>query len=231
MNELLAALRNGFAADLGAGGSYTLESVALALLLAFVLGQLAAWVYMWTHEGLSYSRGFTQSLVLMTMVVALVMFVIGNSIVTAFGLIGALALVRFRNVLKDTRDTVFVFIALVLGMAVGAQRFLAAVCGAAAVLLVAAYLHYTAFGRRGRYDGHLSCRLGGASAEQLDAILRHFCRRVRTVSDQRGAGARELVLQVRLRDRTRGEELLRELQALAGLESVALVLQDRWAEV
>ena len=59
----------------------------------------------------------------MTVVVSMVMFVIGNSIITAFGLLGALALIRFRNVLKDTRDTVFVFIALVVGMAVGAQRF------------------------------------------------------------------------------------------------------------
>ena len=102
---------------------FSSEALALALLLSFVLGQVIAFTYNRTHTGLSYSRSFTQSLVLMMMVVSLVMFVIGNNIITAFGLIGALALIRFRNVLKDTRDTVFVFIALVMGMAAGSQRF------------------------------------------------------------------------------------------------------------
>jgi hypothetical protein len=60
--------------------------------------------------------------VLITLIVADVMFVIGNSIVTLSACMGALALIRFRNVLKDTRDTVFVLVALVTGMAVGTQR-------------------------------------------------------------------------------------------------------------
>ena len=102
---------------------YSVQSTILTLLLAFVLGQAIAWIYAWSHSGLSYSRTYTQSLVLMTIVVSLVMMVIGNSIVTAFGLLGALALIRFRNVLKDTRDTVFVFMSLVVGMSVGTQRF------------------------------------------------------------------------------------------------------------
>ena len=95
------------------------ENIVVALLLAFVLGHVIGWTYLATHKVLSYSRSFTQSLVLLTMIVSIVMLVIGDNIVTAFGLLGALAIVRFRNVLKDTRDTVFVFLALVIGMAVG----------------------------------------------------------------------------------------------------------------
>ena len=117
MQELFEALNGP-----GGGGDFSAESTLLALLLAFVLGQVIAWVYAWSHSGLFYSRSFTQSLVLMTLVVSMVMYVIGNSIITAFGLLGALALIRFRNVLKDTRDTVFVFIVLVVGMSVGSQR-------------------------------------------------------------------------------------------------------------
>ena len=117
--------------------AYTLENLALTLLLSVFLGQVVAWVYMWTHTGVSYTRSFTQSLVLLTIVVSLVMFVIGNSIVTAFGLMGALAIIRFRNVLKDTRDTVYVFFSLVLGMALGSQRHLAALVGTVALLTVA----------------------------------------------------------------------------------------------
>ena len=138
---------------------FTLREAALALLLAFVLGQLVAWVYVRTHSGLSYSRSFTQSLVVMTMLVTMVMFVVGNSIITAFGLLGALALIRFRNVLKDTRDTVFVLLALAVGMACGTQRYSLALFATAAVLLVMGYLDWTAFGSFGHFDGYLTLRL------------------------------------------------------------------------
>jgi len=93
------------------GGVFTPENVLLSLLLAFVLGQVIAWVYYFTHTGLSYSRTYVQSLVLVTIVVAMVMAVIGDNIIRAFGLMGALAIIRFRNVVKDTRDIVFIFCA------------------------------------------------------------------------------------------------------------------------
>ena len=112
-----------------------MNGLFLSLSLAFVLGQAIAWVYQRTHSGLSYARSFTQSLVLITMVVSLVMHVIGDNIVTAFGLIGALAIIRFRNVLKDTRDTVFIFYALVLGMAIGNGQFAAAIVAKASFTL------------------------------------------------------------------------------------------------
>ncbi|MBC8328925.1 MAG: DUF4956 domain-containing protein, partial [Planctomycetes bacterium] len=216
------------------GGSlapvYTPASMALSLLLAFVIGQFLAWVYLRIHSGMSYSRTFTQSLVLLTMVVALVMFVIGNSIVTAFGLIGALAIIRFRNVLKDTRDTVFVFFALVLGMAVGSQRHMAAVIGTLALTLVSFYLHYTRFGSLSPYDGHLNCRLSGAGRRDadglLDGVLRVHCRTARRVSVREAGGGAEYVYQVRLRDPGRSGDFVSALEGLAGIGEVGLVLRD-----
>jgi hypothetical protein len=213
---------------------YSLESILLSLLLAFVLGQVIAWIYAWSHSGLSYSRSFTQSLVLMTLVVSIVMYVIGNSIITAFGLLGALALIRFRNVLKDTRDTVFVFISLVIGMAVGSQRYMTAIIGTVALGLVVLYLNTTSFGTLGRFDGYLTCRLGGGiDRGEVAQQLYRFCRAVRPVStrqsgDEEGA---ELVYQVGLRDRDRGGELLEALQQLEGMRHVSLVLRNELSEV
>jgi len=214
---------------------YTLSSVLLSLLLAFVLGQALAWVYVWSHSGLSYARSFTQALVLMTLVVALVMLVIGNSIVTAFGLLGALALIRFRNVLKDTRDTVFVFSALVIGMAVGSQRYLIAVLGTVAISLVVVYLNVTAFGTQGRFDGYLTLRLGapGPATDESKRLLERFCRRVKPVSTRQAGDepGSELVYQVGLRDRGRGHELIAGLRQLEGVEHASLVLRDELSEV
>ena len=209
-----------------------LRAMLLSMLLAFVLGQLIAWVYKRSHSGLSYSRSFTESLVLITMVVSLVMFVIGDSIVTAFGLIGALAIIRFRNVLKDTRDTVFVFFALVLGMALGSQRYGPAILGTVVLLSATVYLHWIRFGTSGIFDGHLSFRLGESGSEtDTSTVLRRFCRRFQSLSVRRGNGATEYVFVVSLRDARRGAELVQALEQVREVGQAALVLQDELSEV
>ena len=220
--------------DSGVPSDPTLESLLLALLLAFVVGQLVACVYVWTHSGISYSRSFSQSLVLLTIIASLVMSVIGNSIVAAFGLIGALAIIRFRNVLKDTRDTAFVFLTLVLGMAIGSQRFSVAVVGGAFLLLVAGWLHLSSFGTRGRFDGHLSFTREGILEDigkTLRDVIRRHCRNSKTVTVHDTGDHVETVYQVRLRDRRRSREMIDELRALDGVSDVVLVLRDHHAEV
>jgi len=139
-----------------AGGRvFTPEGIILSLLLAFVLGQVMAWVYYATHSGLSYSKSFVQALILITVVVSMVMTVIGNNIITAVGLMGALAIIRFRNIVKDTRDIAFIFCALVVGMAAGSQRYITAIVGTAILSLIALYLYVTSFGTHEPNNGFL----------------------------------------------------------------------------
>lgn len=212
----------------------SLETTLLGLLLAFVLGQLIAWIYYCTHSGLSYSRSFTQMLVIIPIVISMVMIVIGNNIITAFGLIGALALIRFRNVLKDTRDTVFVFISLVVGMAAGSQRSATAIAGTLFMLGVVLYIHWTDFGSRGHYDGYLRFSippepLGEASCQP---VLRRFCRRIKQVSSRQMASYLvDCTYQVRLRDRRIGHQMVTELEKIEGIRNVSLILQEEMAEV
>src|SRR6266540_663498 len=85
-------------------------AVLLGLLLAFAGGQVIAWIYMVTHSGLSYSRSFVNALIVMPVIVALVMMVLSNNLVTAFGMMAVFAIVRFRNILRDTLATSYVLI-------------------------------------------------------------------------------------------------------------------------
>jgi uncharacterized membrane protein YhiD involved in acid resistance len=171
----------------------------------------------------------------MTLVVSLVMFVIGNSIITAFGLIGALALIRFRNVLKDTRDTVFVFISLVIGMAVGSQRYLVGILGTASLLLVIWYMNVTSFGTLGRYDGYLTVRVSraGLGRKESSDLLERFCRAIKPISTRQSGEeeSAEFVYQVGLRDRERSTELLTALRGLDHVTHVSLVLRSELSEV
>lgn len=212
-----------------------LESIVLRLVLAFVLGQFLAWVYAWTHRGLSYSRSFVQSLVILSMIVTLVMIVIANNIVTAFGLLGALALIRFRNVLKDTRDTAFIFAALVLGIGVGVERYGASIIGAVAFAAITVYLHWTAFGSRQRHDGFLRFRLAPVDGAMPNpsAVLQRHCSATTLVSVRRTGPAdpADYTYQISLRDRSRNEEFLQELNSFTGVSELSLALQEEMQEV
>ena len=116
--------------DLAGGSVGGVESAALVLLLAFVIGHVVSWVYMWTHSGMSYSQMFTASLLVMPVLVALVMVLMASNVLIALGLLAVFSMIRFRNVLKDTRDTTFILWAIAEGVACGTLRFGIAVIAA-----------------------------------------------------------------------------------------------------
>src|SRR5437899_10795198 len=108
--------------DFGAAPTnYT--SLIIALLLAFVCGHTIAWIYMFTHSGLSYSRSYVNTLIIMPVIVALVMLILANNLVLAFGLMAIFAMVRFRSILRDTLDTTYVLAVIVIGLACCTLRF------------------------------------------------------------------------------------------------------------
>lgn len=214
---------------------FTPESVLLSLLVAFVLGQLLAWVYRWTHSGLSYSRSFVQSLVLMAVVVSLVMAVIGNSIITAFGLIGALSLVRFRNIIKDTRDVAFVFFSLVIGMAAGSQRYAVAVMGTAMLCAIVLYLYVTEFGSRRTYNAFLRFCLQGRldPHHEVTTIMKRYCGGYSLVSMQAvdDGDTAEYAFQLVVHHGRANEEMAAALKAVPGVSDIHLTMQEELIEV
>ncbi|HYE20037.1 MAG TPA: DUF4956 domain-containing protein [Tepidisphaeraceae bacterium] len=216
----------------------SIETALLVLVLAFVIGHLVAWVYMWTHTGVSYSRSFAGSLLVMPVLVGLVMMLMASAAV-ALGLLAVFAMVRFRNVLKDTRDTMFVLWAIAEGVACGTQRFGIAVL--ASVILGAAflYLHFTAFGGRHRYDVVLSLEwgptgeLGRAEWTPLlrDILSRHAVRSTLASQHDLEADRMEFSYRLLLRDPGRSRELLKELQESRGVNRVSLFHRADEAEV
>lgn len=130
------------------GGAENLNNleVLLNLVLALVVGLVLAQIYRATHKGLSYSQSFTITIVFVTVIVAAVMMVIGGSIARAFALVGALSIVRFRTVVKDTKDTAFIFAGLAVGMASGTNLYFLAIATTAFFGAVAFVLHRLNFG-------------------------------------------------------------------------------------
>lgn len=103
--------------------NYTPFEVVLNSLVAFILGLVIAYTYKKTHQGLSYSQSFVLTIIFVTIIIGFVMMVIGNSLARAFALVGALSIIRFRTVVKDTKDTAYVFMALAVGMGAGTGNY------------------------------------------------------------------------------------------------------------
>jgi hypothetical protein len=210
------------------------EGYLLMLAMAFAVGHVIGWVYMLTHRGLSYSQSFTASLVVIPVIVALIMALMTGEIVIAFGLLAVFAVVRFRNVLKDTRDTTFMLWTLVEGMAIGTQRFGLALVGCMAVGFVFLYLRTTSFGGRHRYDVILSLHV---SAEQqiskaLREILKRHCARTQLASQRHLAtDLLDLSYRVLMRDPAMSQELLSELEATEGIAHVSLYHREDESEM
>ncbi len=199
-------------------------AAVMGLLLAFVCGQTIAWVYMFTHSGLSYSRAFVNSLVVIPIIVALVMMVLTNNLVTAFGMMAVFAIVRFRNILRDTLDTSFVLASIVLGLSCGTQRFGTAVVGCIMLGLVLLYVWYTGFGSRHRYDIIVNLHWARSLAELKDLrhLLHRHSRKAICASQRSGHDFEGTDLSYRLlmRDPERLDDLLEELRGLRGVSRV-----------
>jgi hypothetical protein len=213
----------------------SLATLAFHLLLAFVLATPLAWIYARTHHGTSYSRSFVQSLVILPLIVTVVMLAIGDSLARAFGLFGALALIRFRTPIKDTRDTIFLFLSVAIGITVGVQNTQLAVVGTGFTLLVAVYLAAIGFGGRLDHDGMLQFSLppGPDNDSRLQQLLRHYCDRIALVSvrESRHPGAMDFAYRLRLVDGTAQQALVADVRALPGAQDVSLFVQDEHQEV
>jgi hypothetical protein len=207
------------------------SDVLIRLLLAAVLGGVVAWIYRRTRKGAEISSSFPITLVLLAILIAMVTQVIGDNVARAFSLVGALSIVRFRTVVRDTQDTAYVIFAVVVGMAVGASDLWVAligigVVGFAAYLMMArakvfsatqpAYLLSVRVGL-----GHdLDKLLGGT----LDSHLQE--RELMSVSTAKQGVLLDVTYETRLSANGSADELVKALNRIEGVQSVRFQRRD-----
>jgi hypothetical protein len=196
------------------------------LVAAFVLGCVAAGIYRLTVRGNGgSSRSFLATLVLLSVLIAVVTSVIGSNLARAFSLVGALAIVRFRTVVEDTRDTAFVIYAVVVGMSAG-TGFLLAPLLATPLVLLAAWLFRPTKATSVAGQGLLVLRLAATHPpdEKMHAALERYLGEMRLVSlgTARGGAAFDVSYAVRLPPPEEAVKLLVELTRLDGVQSVEL---------
>lgn len=216
------------------------QRLLLTLVVAFIIGQLNAWCYKWTHRGVSYSRTFSHAIVLIAIIAATSMSLVASNALVAVGLLGGLAIIRFRTVVRDARDTAYIFLSLICGMAAGFGFFDTAIIGAATANLVAVYLHLTGFGAWYSGEGLIRFRVASSTLgdSTLEEQLAKFCRKFSIISVEETASFEpggepfcQCAYKVRLRDPERGPDLVKALKENCHVDAVQLLVEQEHEEI
>ena len=216
--------------------SLSLQHVVSALLLSFVLCSVLAKLYQLTFQSLSYSRSFVHTLILGGMITCMVMMSMGDSIARGVGVLGALSLIRFRTVVRDPRDMMFLFAALGLGIACGAGMYAVAIAGCILLSSVIVLLHWAPFATHRRYEAMLRFLVAAdndAARVELDRVLSECCSAYMLIAMREAVQGDllEYSYQVRLIDPSYQVDIVKKLEALESIAEVNLVMQRTTVEL
>jgi len=207
---------------------YTPNQIVFNLLLSFFLGLLISIVYKKTHRGLSYSQSFMITNVFVSVIVCMVIMVIGNNLARAFALVGALSIIRFRTVVKDTKDTAFIFWSLASGLATGTGSYFLALAGNLILSLIAFILYKTNFGSIVKSEFILQFRIkagSGQISQDYIKVLSKYAKTHTLLSSESSADNSSIKVSIDLvmKENVDQNNLLLELSELTGLSEVVVI--------
>ena len=202
------------------------------LTLALVCGVLISLFYRATYKGVSYSSHYVISVIMLAMITALVIMVIGNNLARAFGLVGAMSIIRFRTAVKDTQDIMYIFFSLAAGLACGAGMYVIAITstlfiGFSLMIATAVYAENPAKREYLLQIVHLGTQ---PQKDIFDPILDKYLSKynlvnVKTLKDDRGE-IMEFSYYVMLRSEKMSSRLLSDLKELEMVDKVNLFFDE-----
>lgn len=208
----------------------SLYQIIANVFLAFCISFLISVIYRFTYNGSAYSASFVNMLVIIGMVTSLVIMVIGNNLARAFGLVGAMSIIRFRTVVKDTRDIAFVFFSLAGGMAAGAGNYLIGIIGSLGVGIVIIMMYLTNYGVVQRKELLLKFYMIPQRGDEniyLPIFNKHLTiHTLLHVKSARLGQYLELSFHIRLKEESSSRQFIEELSALEGIERVSLFMGE-----
>jgi hypothetical protein len=215
---------------LGDGPKVAPLDVAVRLLVALVLGAVVAWIYRRARKGTDLSTSFPGTLVLLAVLIAMVTQVIGDNVARAFSLVGALSIVRFRTVVRDTQDTAYVIFAVVVGMAVGADDLWVGIIGIGVIGVAAYAMRARGSGFNAEAPSYLlSLRVGlGVGTDSLEntlgaALDQHLKERTLiSVGTAKQGTSLDITYEARLRPSGSPAALVKALNRIDGVQSAEL---------
>ena len=207
---------------------YDPNEIIINLILFFVLGLIISTVYKKTHKGLSYSQSFMVTNIFVTVIVCMVIMIIGNNLARAFALVGALSIIRFRTVVKDTKDTAYIFWSLASGMAAGTGSYFLAITGNIILSIIAFILFKTNFGSIIKSEFILQFRIKTNDqniTSQYTKIVSKYVKSSTLLNSESSADNKSIkvTLDIIMKDEIEQNKLISEISALEGLNEVVII--------
>ena len=215
--------------DFNTIGHVSMLQFFLALSLNFILMVVLAKAYTATHSGYSYSKSFVQSMVFVGITITLIMIIIGSNIARAFALVGAMSIIRFRNPVKDSRDIVFIFMAMAIGMACGTQFYLYAVIFTLFIVAINYIFQIYQFGETSNQSYILKINMSKGGRDEAASIFEKYCIRISLVSIDRLSDVQdfeEVIYEIDLKKKEKYEKLLSDLTSSSNINSVNLLVGE-----
>lgn len=199
--------------------SVSMLDMAIAMVLAFLIGIFIFFVYKKTFSGVMYSSSFGVTLVALTMITTLVILAVTSNVVLSLGMVGALSIVRFRTAIKEPLDIAFLFWAIAVGIVLAAGMIPLAVIGSIVIGVVLLVFvnkksHFNPYLIIINCDSH-------ASEENARNYLKDKVNKCTVKSKTAQSGSVELTLEIRLKDDN--TDFINELSAMNGINSAVLV--------
>lgn len=208
-------------------GDLSPNTIVLRLLAAAVIGGCIYLSYRLSHVGSLYSQKFNVSLVALTVITTTVMIVIGNNIALSLGMVGALSIVRFRTAIKDSRDTVYIFWSIVVGICCGSGDYWVASIGSGVTFVVLLLFGHI------RNDSRVLIIIRAARVNEgrIEALIfQRFSRqavlRAKNSTKDSVEFIFELTKKILDKDRRSGKSLTDELYAIGEIEYFNTVTQN-----
>jgi len=209
------------------GEIYNPSEILINLIIAFFLGFIISLVYKKTHKGLSYSQSFVLTNIFVCVIVSMVIMVIGNNLARAFALVGALSIIRFRTVVKDTKDTAFIFWSLASGMASGTGSYFLAISGTAVISMIALVLYYTNYGSifKSEFIIQFRSRNSAKNKKNYNKIFSEYCKSSTLLNAESSGDGQSLKLSfdIVLKENKTYDEFIQKLSKVSGLSEVVAV--------
>ncbi len=209
---------------------------ASALILSFLLSMVFASVYQYTFRGFTYSRSYIHSMVIGSMITCMLIMAIGSNLARGMGMLGTLAIIRFRTPVRDPRDAMFLFACLGVGIACGSGMSIVAALGTLIINGAALLLHWAPFASRREYEGLLRFIMpaNDTQAEQeVQSILVQYCSSffLLGMRDAEQGDCVEYSYQVRLLDPAYQRDLVEAFKKSGQFADVVLLMQRTTVEL
>ena len=203
----------------------SLDGIISNIIISLICSFSVSLIYRYTYKGPGYSESFVHSIVFLSVITSLVIMVIGNNLARAFGLVGALSIIRFRTAIKDTVDIVYIFLGLTIGMASGVGYYKIAIAGTIIIGLILILFSKTNFRyfNSNQYILQFSYSNGNLRDEEFSNIISNYCRNyeiinIRSLPDN----STEYTFYLRIRKSSDSKFIIDDLKKIKGTGNLSL---------